>query len=1191
MAFGEVLRFELRYQLRRRTTWIFVLAIGVVAGLFTIGNFLPDAIQSQFFVNGPFVIAVVTVLSSLVWLLIAPSVAGEAAGRDVEARMYPLLYSAPLHKLDFLGGRFAAAFLINALILLAAPIGIVIALYTTDVPPEVLGPFRLDAFATAYGFLALPNAFCATAIQFLVATRSGRPRSAYLGSVFLFFTSYILSIAIGVLFGRMDIARLLDAMGVVNVVGEASRQWTPAEKSTRLIVLEGTVLWNRLLWLGVGVAALAFNYLRFRFAHRATTDGWRLPFLRRKPQPVVLPQTRAALAVPRVTRQFSLATRLRQVRAIAWTSYRALAKSPGGIVLLLVVPTVTLLVMPDVMQLGDVPLLPVSAKVVHALTAPLTNPQTPWIIAPLLLVLFTGDLVWREREARMHDISDATPVPEWVSLVGKYLGIVLLLMVWRVLLIAAGLLGQASLGGVEVDLGLYLQTIFGMQLVDYLLFTALALCVHSLVSQKHLGYLAVLLCYGAIILLPLIGWRHHLLTYSSAPGWSYTDMGGFGNVRPWLWLKLYWTGWALLLLVVGQLFWMRGREQAVGARIRLARLRFTRPTGLVAVGSAIATLALGGFTFYNTNILNRYETPTDLERQQVHYEQRYARYRDLPQPRVERTALKLELYPAQRSLDLQVIYRLVNRTALPIDSIHLTAGPAAPIDSVTLSGRRAAPPILDPEAGYAIVPLDAPLLPGDSVELRIDLHHRVRGFANGGITSPVVENGTMLVSTEWLPTIGYQWSRELFGPPDRRSYGLAPRGSYPSARDPRAVHDMKGDERTRLDITIGTTPDQIAVAPGQLQREWSSDGRRYFRYVTDSAVGNEFRLLSARYAVAERQAHGVSLQVYHHPSHTANVERVLRSTTDALAYHGEQFGAYPHSLLRFAEHPGYSGTLHADEGLITMEEESSFLSQRRDSLDLPYATTAHEVAHQWWGNRLTPAHVAGAPILTESLAWYTAMMTVARARGDAELQRLRHFFRQPYPIAPHRSNTPLLDGLDPYLSYRKGPFALYALRQYIGEAQVNSALRQLLATYPPGVAPLPTTLDLYRELTAVTPDSLHYLLHDLFEANTFWHLATRAAFAEPDPAGGWRVTLEVDARKEVVGLDGTETDIPMHDLIQIGIYQGARTLYLAPHRITTGRQLITVTVAERPSRAGIDPEVLLLDLNEGDNVLEVRGEK
>ena len=94
---------------------------------------------------------------------------------------------------------------------------------------------------------------------------------------------------------------------------------------------------------------------------------------------------------------------------------------------------------------------------------------------------------------------------------------------------------------------------------------------------------------------------------------------------------------------------------------------------------------------------------------------------------------------------------------------------------------------------------------------------------------------------------------------------------------------------------------------------------------------------------------------------------------------------------------------------------------------------------------------------------------------------------------------------------------------------MNSALRRLFEKYRSGAPPLPTTLDLYRELQAVTPDSYRTLLHDLFEANTFWELKTERATAEQTEAGAWQVTLDVRARKVVVDTAGIETVLPMDD--------------------------------------------------------------
>jgi hypothetical protein len=183
--------------------------------------------------------------------------------------------------------------------------------------------------------------------------------------------------------------------------------------------------------------------------------------------------------------------------------------------------------------------------------------------------------------------------------------------------------------------------------------------------------------------------------------------------------------------------------------------------------------------------------------------------------------------------------------------------------------------------------------------------------------------------------------------------------------------------------------------------------------------------------------------------------------------------------------------------------------------------------------------------------------------------------------------------MDPYAGYRKGPFAIFALGEYIGVDRVNGALATLLRRQAADSAPPATTLDLYRELAAVTPDSLKPLLHDLFEVNAFWTFDTKTVAAEPAAGGGWQVTLEVEARKVVADSTGREAEVPITEPVDIGVFAAAepgtalgRPLYVERHRITSGRQTITVSVPERPARAGIDPYGLL-DWDEGHNLESV----
>jgi ABC-type transport system involved in multi-copper enzyme maturation permease subunit len=396
-----IFRFEFAYQVRRAWPWLIFAVLLVFAFLMTRDGTLAEALYDDFFLNSPFAIAKTTVMGSLLWLLVAAAVAGEAAARDVATGMHPLTYTVPISKAAYLGGRFLAAFILNALILLAVPLGILLAVYVPGVDAEVIGPFRLAAYLTAYGFLAMPNAFVATVIQFWAASRSGRPMASFAGSVLLFFMSYVVGLFL--LFqGRQELANLLDPIGVHFILSELSHLWTTFEKSWRLIGLEGTVLRNRLLWLGIGLGTLAVTYLGFRFAHRTESALWRRWTRRREarsPLPTGIGVTASRpISVPRVARTFGFAIHARQTRAIAWTSFRTIATSWAGLALLVAIPLLTVPVVLDQMEANGVPLVPTTVRVINELTAPLSAELSRWVIIPLLIAFFAGELVWRERD-------------------------------------------------------------------------------------------------------------------------------------------------------------------------------------------------------------------------------------------------------------------------------------------------------------------------------------------------------------------------------------------------------------------------------------------------------------------------------------------------------------------------------------------------------------------------------------------------------------------------------------------------------------------------------------------------------------------------------------------------------------------------------------------------------------------------
>ena len=264
MKFQEIFRFEFVYQARGVRTWLYFAVLFVVAY-----QLKRTAGGGDILVTSPYENAQETVLTVLLWVLMAPAVAGSAAARDVQTRMHPLIYAAPISKADYLGGRFLAAFVLNAVILLAVPLGILAAVYLPGREPELVGPLRPAVYLSSYGVLALPTAFTFTAVQFSVAALNRRAILSYLGTVIFFVVGGAAGGLVRNVLQMPDLGKLLDPTCRMTVLLLMSDTLTPLEKNTVLIALESSILANRFAWMGVAFAILAFTYIRFRLGHRA----------------------------------------------------------------------------------------------------------------------------------------------------------------------------------------------------------------------------------------------------------------------------------------------------------------------------------------------------------------------------------------------------------------------------------------------------------------------------------------------------------------------------------------------------------------------------------------------------------------------------------------------------------------------------------------------------------------------------------------------------------------------------------------------------------------------------------------------------------------------------------------------------------------------------------------------------------
>lgn len=1205
MILRKIFSSEFAYLAGRVSTWLYLAVLLV----FTFGMKLLIGTGDGVYPNNTFHITAMTVIGSLIWLVIGASVAGEAAARDVQMRIHPLIYTSSVSKLNYLGGRFLAAFAVNALLILALPLGVLASFYLPGLdflPSEVvlqgmeqkeLLPFRPVAYLNVFFLIALPTAFVATAFQFTFAALSRRVMTSYIAGLLLAIFSQIFAVSVAKLFGNWELTLLLDPVGISGIMGGEMQTWTPTEKNTRLITLEGMFLWNRILWFGIALGLLWLTYLRFSFTN-PVTKSWFSRFKRRsKVQAETAAETgiirTTAISVPQVQRSFSFATYFRQMLTIAWVSFKKIAKHPIGLMLVGIMALGSAVFGFFIITQSGIPLLPTTQQVLGYFTAPVSTIGSPWVLIPLLIMYFVCELIWQERDSGVSEIADAAPAPDWVLLIGKFLGLGLTIVAWMALLMIGGILMQLILGSDKLEIGLYLHTLFGLQLLDYLLFAILAFVVHIVVNQKHIGFLVVLLVFSFMAFPSKFGVEHKMLIYGADPGWWYTDMRGFGpTMGPWLWFKAYWTAWALLLAVVAKLLWARGREQGIKHRLQLAKRRFTGSTTWIAIMGAVLLLSLGSFIFYNTNVLNDYKTDSEITEWQVEYERRYSRYRNTPQPQLTATKLQVELYPDLQQAEIRAAYTLVNKDSVAIDSIHMASASGSEFSKVKFD-RPAADMVIDNEFSHHIYVLEQPLSPRDTLQLNFIVQYKLEGFQHSGTKPLVVENGTYFTNYDLLPGIGYQHSREVNDAVLRRKHQLAVRPAIPSLYDEEARKKPFSTDQTTLEAIIGTTEDEVAVAPGALQRTWTKSDRRYFHYKTDGPIGGEYRILSADYAIKESQWNDVAIRIYYHPDHAMNIDRMLQSVETSLEYYSEQFGPYPFGYLTLVEGAGNTGGASADAGIIYYGEQYALMNpdDSPTGFDLPYYIMAHEIAHQWWGiARLEPAYVEGAGVLIEGLSVYSGMQVLEKTYGDGHLQKYVDYLHSSYAMPRSLASASLLQANEAFLYYKKGGLAMYALSEYIGKDKVNAALRDLIQKHDSGEVPLPTTLDLYQELQQVTPDSLNYLLNDLFKKNTYWRLKTEQIVAEQTKAGNWEVTMKVEAEKFIVDNTGTEKEVPMNDWLEVGLYENGQPLYLEMHRIKTGEQIIKVTVPRKPSSGGIDPNYLMIDVRLEDNIMQLDGD-
>jgi len=1181
--------FEIRYWLRSWMLWIFTLLIAAMI----FGAVSSDQVQvggalSNTFRNAPFVIENYYALIGLLTLLMATAFVNSAASRDFSHNTYQIVFSTPISRRDYLFGRFLGATLVSIIPMLCVSIGVLLAKYMPWVEPERFGPVHWGAHLKGILVFAVPNAFFVAAVMFTVAVLARNDLTSFAAAL-VFLTGYVVAQTLMQSLERERLAALLDPFAM-SAFALATKYWTVAEKNTLALGASGLLLWNRLLWLAVGGAFLAFAYFRFSFAERRTRAR-----AVRDEADALAPATAPLPAV-----SFTVGER-------AWSKFWASVK----IHWLGILKSTVFVVILMAALINTVSSLILSAREGYGNS---TLPVTYWILEIIfsrlfvfllaIITFYAGALVWKDRDRRMDEIVDSLPTPEWVAFLSRLTALGITVLLVQSLALASGVIVQACYGYHHFQLSLYLQQLVLRDGSLFLFFGLLAFFIHVLSPNKYLGYfLFITFAIVNTFIWDLLNVATNLVQFGTRPAVVYSDLfGDAPYIAAWRWFTLYWILFCGLLAVATIMFWPRGRGIGWHQRWRDARLRFHRPWPALTLGCLVAFAATGGWIYYNTEILNPLLGPKEAERRQADYEKNYKRYEKLPQPRVRSVKYAIDIFPATRNMLMRGEEVIQNPYSQPLDEVHFSLNQNYDA-SIEIPGATLAKD--DARLNYRIYHFTSPLQPGESRTMTFTVKSHNRGFENSLTTKELVQNGTFFNSMVG-PLIGYSAEGELTDPNDRRKYGLGEQVLMPVLE--RRCTDHCGDhyipghaDWVDLDTVISTATDQVAIAPGSLLREWQANGRRYFEYKLDHPALFYFSFLSARYEVLREEWNGIKLEVYYHRDHPWNVPRMMNSLKKSLDYYTRNFGPYYHKQARIIEFPRVGHFAQAYAGTMPYSESVGFIANLNhpDDIDMVFYVVAHEMGHQWWAHQVIGANMQGATFLSESLAQYSALMVMEKEYGRDMMRKFLRYEMDEYLRSRGREQLkerPLLtvEMAQGYIHYNKASVVLYYLKEMIGEEKVNAALRKLVRQYAYNAPPYPTSWALVDALTEQTPPQYQYLVKDLFEEITLFSNRTLEATARRRADGKYDVTLNIETHKFKADPKGNESEVPVNDWIEIGAFakpekgrKYGRTLYRERVHMTQARSTYTFTVSELPEQAGVDPFLLLIDRIPEDNSKKV----
>jgi len=1183
--FLQLLRFELKY-LSRQISWLFAFILLTAFGYLLSGRVV---IIGNVFALSPQNITYAMTLLSLIAIFSTTLITANSALRDTNYNFSSLVQTKPVDKKVLLLSRFISLFSMSLLIVLSAIAAILLPTLIANNDPEIYGVFNLSYALWPIVVIIIPNLLFTVSLLFFSAIKFKTTMMTFLSGIGIYIF-YLLSAALldspmftasdPMVRGEINYASLLDPFAVSAFL-EQTQFWTSDEKNSSLISLSGNFLYNRMIWLLVSFALVASVLARTIVKPISNTVGTKQ-------------QKISKLTV--LEKQVSMKYTPQKPNFALWPAYISdvlleLRMTLRGLPFILLLALVALLAIAQIINgMHNNYFVGVQHAYTSALLPYLTQPLG--MVGLFIVIFFTGEMVWRAKDTSFDGVFSVTPAPKWLTFISKVSVMACLILLMITLLIAIGIGYQLSRGFYADDLHLYfaLIPIYGLPL---LLMSVLSLSVQYIAINKYVGFVvsAGLLLVFKTNTATMLGIDHNMLRFTDTGPHYYSDFSGYDfYAKSTFWLSLYWVMATTVLAIISYGISKRSLNESIFAAAKRLVFLLSR-SGLRALQFSILIFVLcGSYVFYNTNILNNYLEANELVQNQLNYEIQLQDYKQLSAPKITDVNVGVDFFPEQHKVTIKGHYLLSNSGKEHIDKFLISLPNAEQTFEFKLSNKYDYQ--VDNELNVIKVELTNALAPGAQTKLNFTTSLAKKGFKNADRDISLLTNGSYFHGSTLLPYIGYDVGHELQNNDKRLANGLAEIATLPKLIEGQS-YDVHGHENDaswiNFEAVVSTSSDQIAIAPGVLQKQWTENNRSFFHYKVNHKITNFLGFASGRYKTKSLRTGKTNIKAYVHPSHDKNIDLMLNTASESLKYFEQAYGPYPFSQLNLVEIPNrafaraYPATIYIAEHVGLKED----LTQGSGPDNLSYLI-AHEVAHQWWGHQLASAKVEGAVLLIETLADYSALMVMKKLYGETYVNNVVANSTQQYLRgrgSDTLGETPLHKMLGQrYLRYQKGPVVLNAIRHLITEKKLNQALKLLLDEKSNVTDNYATSLDLLANIKAIADEIHHAKINEWLTEIVTYDLNIVNAKFEQLTNGKYEVTANISGKTHKHLL--LEQGDFAHE-VSIGVYSEVMgEFYLLQQKsikMTNGIAQATFFLDEAPFKVVIDPHYLFIDRNRINN--------